>query len=122
MQLYELNHPKKSTAITSQVWKGHENVATPPPPSKIHENWKKNPDRKPPAIMLSCSVSHLIQSGYMESCLAAQKRFYCLKGQGPLKNFKNRRKCFEGLCYVLCYVASIFFTFWSLKIQMEIER
>ncbi len=37
---------------------------------------------------------YLILSGYMESCLSAQKSFLLFKGPGgPLQNFKNRRKC-----------------------------
>jgi hypothetical protein len=32
-----------------------------------------------------CSVGHLIQSAYMESCYAAQKRLLLRKGQGYYK-------------------------------------
>jgi hypothetical protein len=35
----------------------------------------------------------LIQSGYIESCLTAQKRFMQFKGQGSFQFFLNLRKC-----------------------------
>ncbi len=34
-----------------------------------------------------CSVGHLIQSGIMESCLAAEERFLLFKGPGSFKIF-----------------------------------
>ncbi len=97
MQLYKQNYPKKSTAITSQVWCGHK-MSPPSPLLKIHKNFKKNDivillDRK---RLLSvsrkiktenhpffCSAGHLIQSGDLESCWAAQKRFLLFKGPVP---------------------------------------
>jgi hypothetical protein len=53
----------------------------------VNTGIKKNPDKEPPAIMFLASVGHLIQSGYMESCLAAQKVFLLFKRQGSFKNF-----------------------------------
>jgi hypothetical protein len=46
---------------------------------------EKNPDREPPAIVFICSGGTMIQSGYMESCLTAQKRFLLFKGPGSFK-------------------------------------
>ncbi len=39
-------------------------------------------NREPPAIVFFYSAEYLIKSGYMESCLAAQKRFLLFKGPG----------------------------------------
>ncbi len=61
---------------------------------KVTTGIKKNPDKEPPAIMFLARVGQFIQSGHMESCLAAQKRFLLFKRQGSFKkNFFNRRNC-----------------------------
>jgi hypothetical protein len=43
---------------------------------------EKNPGKEPPAIVFFCSISTLIQSGSIQSCLATEKRFYYLKAVG----------------------------------------
>jgi hypothetical protein len=47
----------------------------------------ENPRKLKEKSRLKASVGYLIQSGYMESCLAAQKRFLLIKGPGSLKIF-----------------------------------
>jgi hypothetical protein len=67
------------------------------PPSLV-ENPRKLKEKSRPkttrAIVFFCSVGYLIQSGYMENCLATQnKRFFLFKGPGSFKNlFNNWRK------------------------------
>jgi hypothetical protein len=50
---------------------------------------EKNPGKDPPAIVFFCSVSTLIQSGSILSCLTAEKRFLLFKGPG---SFKKKEK------------------------------
>ncbi len=53
--------------------------------SEIHENWKENPGKDPPAIMFFCSGRTLIQSRSLLSCSAAEMRFLLFKGPGSFK-------------------------------------
>jgi hypothetical protein len=48
---------------------------------------EKNPGKDPPAIVVFCSASTLIQSGSILSCLAAKpfNGFYLFKGPGSFK-------------------------------------
>jgi hypothetical protein len=55
-----------------------------PPPSPVENpgKLKEKSRQKPTRYRVFCSVGYLIQSGQMESCLAAQKRIFKIKGAG----------------------------------------
>ncbi len=52
---------------------------------KGYYRYQEKSRQKTIRYLVSCSVEHMIQSAYLESCLEAQKLFLLFKGPGPFK-------------------------------------